>query len=1089
MKKSRRFFWIAIAILSVIVIAILIYLLTKKKAVSPPSPVPVHPKKHKDKLLKIIKDASKNIWDYRNSLMTVPTINVHTSVANPDWINQKTGAHGSQYVGVGVNIDCHDPNVKTFNGNAQMRIRGSASRGARLKSYTLKTDKMSLFPSFPKVKKYDVYSPVLDKSCMRDILIFVLSNQMGQYATPFQFCELYIDNKYYGLVIVLIPPQQNKETINISTKDGIFLTTNKVDSTDDTTLYGRLNYSPFFSSICNSESNKPCDSMLVKVVEYDDHEDGVKRLKTAINGISKIQDTLFDPATVQSADKHFNLDAMIVNFLLSEFSSNVDSYRFNCFFTYLPEFKFLQMGPIWDFDLGFANCEYGCSQSADVHTIWRYKSILSDYDGRFTDGYLLGLLPQGKGLSDRSEDACGIAPWVAKMNVNAVYLGKLREKWREYTKNILTTANVKKIIDRYVNIISTTDSTGTSPVQRLYNLAGWNTDLFNMELKKVIQWSDDRLGWLGEQNLLNPSLPRNQNCYGFVKTDVAYKNFEGVEDCAHDIDTTGYCICENGYVFASSGDGNCETACANSSMINTIPNKCTGSLKVLGRPLIVDFKNRDIKQPSFSTSYMKVDCKDLRSGDDPSPSNTKIDMNSEKPLGDTMILSYEKLGTLFFAKHLDAQILKDDNFLASAKKNIPRIVGTLVDQCQTLLNRKDKDLTSDDNDIIGKCRGNSDRDFSKWTGASGFRDVINVYAPLFIDNPDGFKTLEKLGGDLYHLGSIYSDTKGQPNEKANKIFHSVKATVNSMMTKNGKFSLDALIPKSKMTWNQYMCVGDTCTGMDDKKSLYKHKSSDQFWGKPPWDPKPDNTQTLYYNIRALIQNQLNQVFKGKHSLWDTTFSYGAIVDFDSNWENKLEQNHLNYHEVRKILRQVLERVLPNFSGAVPLGLFSYCVNKQNYTDKRYVSIDPNGQYFDFWKNPGLYALYPDETQNPFYNDSKIAYEKLNRTFPRGYIILISTLSLFGLYDAYFGKNGNQYPNDIDILHPDIATNVAASLLKRQGWLNDIITKDDVHKKYKDRIKDFNTYVNDHWVLLKQWVENNHMKEMMLFVQDNYISLM
>jgi hypothetical protein len=86
-----------------------------------------------------------------------------------------------------------------FDGRALINLRGRASLRYPKRSYTLKTvdarDDMAKFQvlGLPKESDWVLYAPYPDKTLMRDVLAYDLSNQIGRWAPRTRFVELFLN--------------------------------------------------------------------------------------------------------------------------------------------------------------------------------------------------------------------------------------------------------------------------------------------------------------------------------------------------------------------------------------------------------------------------------------------------------------------------------------------------------------------------------------------------------------------------------------------------------------------------------------------------------------------------------------------------------------------------------------------------------------------------------------------------------------------------------------------------------------------------------------------------------------------------------
>jgi len=110
---------------------------------------------------------------------------------------------GVIYNGEGVRNNITD-SINHFYRNIGIEIRGSSSQMFPKKQYGFETmdstgeDMDASFFGFPPESDWILYAPYTDKSLMRDVLTYRLSNEAGRYATRSRYCELILNGEYHG---------------------------------------------------------------------------------------------------------------------------------------------------------------------------------------------------------------------------------------------------------------------------------------------------------------------------------------------------------------------------------------------------------------------------------------------------------------------------------------------------------------------------------------------------------------------------------------------------------------------------------------------------------------------------------------------------------------------------------------------------------------------------------------------------------------------------------------------------------------------------------------------------------------------------
>lgn len=117
-----------------------------------------------------------------------------------------------------------------YEGRGQLALRGRSSLRYPKRSYNLHTvdaagdpRRVSLL-GFPKEWDWILYAPYPDKTLMRDVLAYELSNLMGRYATRTKYVELFLnesgarltEESYLGVYVLEEKIKQGKQRVNVA---------------------------------------------------------------------------------------------------------------------------------------------------------------------------------------------------------------------------------------------------------------------------------------------------------------------------------------------------------------------------------------------------------------------------------------------------------------------------------------------------------------------------------------------------------------------------------------------------------------------------------------------------------------------------------------------------------------------------------------------------------------------------------------------------------------------------------------------------------------------------------------------------------
>ena len=266
------------------------------------------------------------------------------------------------YRGEGERNFVSDQNTEEFldyDGRIEIEIRGSSSELLEKKQFgfsTLEpddsdTDNVRLL-GMPSENDWIFNGLAYDASLIRDYISYNLARQMGEYAPRTQFCEVIINDDYKGLYILQERIKADGDRVDINRIDeldnsqpnlsgGYITKTDKVDDSDPSAWFYPARYSngnDFVHVVPDPDDVTSAQHEYIKSVFDDLLATAGANNESITNGFPSIIDM---PSFI-----HF--------MLISELSSNVDSYTFSTYYHKDRGGK-LRAGPIWDYNLTFGN--------------------------------------------------------------------------------------------------------------------------------------------------------------------------------------------------------------------------------------------------------------------------------------------------------------------------------------------------------------------------------------------------------------------------------------------------------------------------------------------------------------------------------------------------------------------------------------------------------------------------------------------------------------------------------------------------------------------------------------------------------------
>ncbi|MFC2125429.1 CotH kinase family protein [Bacteroidota bacterium] len=309
------------------------------------------------------------------SVSQLPIIAINTMGQAIDYESRIRCNMGIIDNGPGVENHINDT-ITGYNGWINIEIRGESTQGFPKKSYGFETqdnvgenNNVSLL-GIPVENDWILYAPYSDKSLIRNVLTYKLTRDMGRYATRTEFCELFINDKYEGLYVLMEKIKRDNDRVDIANlreidiegdqlTGGYILRVDKIDDND---------YPPWESG--HSPQLSGTNRISFQYNDPDGRELRSEQKQYIKNFIREFESALSSSTFLDGeygyhkfVDKSSFADFLIIN----ELSKEVDSYLFSVYM-HKDRDSFggkLTMGPVWDFNLGYANTDY-CENGVDI---------------------------------------------------------------------------------------------------------------------------------------------------------------------------------------------------------------------------------------------------------------------------------------------------------------------------------------------------------------------------------------------------------------------------------------------------------------------------------------------------------------------------------------------------------------------------------------------------------------------------------------------------------------------------------------------------------------------------------------------------
>lgn len=471
-----------------------------------------------------------------------------------------------------------------FEGRALINLRGRASLRYPKRSYTLKTvdarDDMAKFPllGLPKESDWVLYAPYPDKTLMRNVLAYALSNEIGRWAPRTRYVELFLNESggrvsqqdYAGVYVLVEKVARGRSRVNISRlgpddnaepklTGGYIFKKDHGDGeagpmpiggpafqassvarkfgfptgpggfpADPAGFHPPYNGRSSSSSSSSSRSSRsmpngivtnrlgfltarqttPTSTTVIRsdnddedMVELGEDEKHLEYFRTGRTNkfyyvdpepdeltavqrawlkdyLDRTEQALYGPDfrdPVNGYAAFLDADAFIDYHLLVEVTKNVDGFRFSAFY-HKDRGERIRMGPLWDWNLSFGNC--------------------NGKEGYLAEGWLW---PQ---LDDKEYS------WFRRLFEDPDFGQRYVDRWSELRAGVFSSSNVLRHIDLSAAAVSEAQARNFErwPILGVTVNPNWFVgDTFADEVKWMRDWTSNRLDWIERQFVSPPA--------------------------------------------------------------------------------------------------------------------------------------------------------------------------------------------------------------------------------------------------------------------------------------------------------------------------------------------------------------------------------------------------------------------------------------------------------------------------------------------------------------------------------------------------------------------------------------------------------
>ena len=406
-------------------------------------------------------------------------------IANDDGINYgDTLAHAAQ---------------KTdYKGWVSLRYRGNSSfNDSEKKPFTIRTletndvegpKKKVNIMGMPKDNKWVLIAPYIDRSQIRDVLMFQLARPYMEYVPRVRHCELILDGIYYGIYVMAEKPGKGKHRMNLEDPgiSGDELTGGyhlEIDRDDEPNYYlskhimrdeyGRR-YTYYYRTVFQ-----------YKHPDYDEmmpaHPEQLSYIQNQIDVMEQALESNVFADTLTGYRRYLDPMSFIDHQLSQEVSVNIDGYRLSTNIykqrdSQDPHFK----TTLWDFNLSFGNAK---QMGGTLTNFWVYQNTYvnrNDFKVPF---------------------------WWSRMMEDPNYVVQLKQRWAQYRQGAYSDQHLMAVIDSLVAHLEEKGALQRNNTaytmfggKEIWSVPNVNTvNTYEKEIDNMKRWLKERIAWMDEQ--------------------------------------------------------------------------------------------------------------------------------------------------------------------------------------------------------------------------------------------------------------------------------------------------------------------------------------------------------------------------------------------------------------------------------------------------------------------------------------------------------------------------------------------------------------------------------------------------------------
>jgi len=369
-----------------------------------------------------------------------------------------------------------DDQTYDYNGMIGIELRGNSTQGFPKKPYSVETrdaDGNNLnveILGMPAENDWVFRASWLDRTFIRNPLAHHLSRETGEWSSRFRHCELFLNNKYQGIYIILEKIKRDKNRLDLAE-----LNPDELEGEDITGgyIYEITGFHDDFGNNRRIKYPKPNNIHNLQLNYIRDYDDGFREMME--------KDGWNDEQTGYS--QWIDVYSFVHEMIVQEAMRNSDAFGWSAYF-HKDKNGPICAGPVWDFDQSSGNSSYK--------------------EGYETTGWLVEMWSNPSPLF-----------W-QKLFSDDIFKGLLKYRWFQLRKRDFSNQSVYFFIDSIANYLGGAQirnfSTWNILGQELWrDTPGWEFRYsYDQYVQYLNSYINDRFKWLDGQMQSFPTIIENE---------------------------------------------------------------------------------------------------------------------------------------------------------------------------------------------------------------------------------------------------------------------------------------------------------------------------------------------------------------------------------------------------------------------------------------------------------------------------------------------------------------------------------------------------------------------------------------------------